>query len=203
MANLSVEKNNTKVIHVTLPAAYSATTATTTITVSQQEFVSSVLFTVTGTTVSGVTTFNLSASQNNISERVYFYTVRVASDVIATGGYSVEVMADDITTIIGETTNTNFYNKTQINSYSGQTAVSIASKAALSHSHSGYLSTGGTAVCATTAGNALCLNSLAASCYAQNCQLGTAASYAIWTGSTASYASVTPKLNTTLYLVTS
>ena len=39
--------------------------------------------------------------------------------------------------------------------------------------------------------------------YAQTCALGTIAPYNIWTGSTASYASVTPKLNTTLYLVTS
>jgi hypothetical protein len=145
MANLVAVQNQEKIITVVLPAALSATTTLTVLTISLKEFDTSVLFSVTGVTTGNSTTFTITPTQNNIDERVYFYTVDITADSIIyridAGGYSIENLADYESNITGSESTENFYNKTEtnallgtkldisaFNTYSGATATLIGTK---------------------------------------------------------------------------
>ena len=207
--NIVAVQNNQKVVIVTLPAGLSATTTLTTLTVSSAEFLSgTTLFRVTGVTVGSQTTFTISATHNNLPERVYFYKVEITAGgniyVIDAGGYNIDTVSDYESTITGSESTTNYYNKLEINIYTGTTATLIAGKLGATscavdsaklnnHSVSYFLSTGSTALCASTAGNALALCGCtpasflgAASCACDSAKLGTKLpAYYLNTGSTA------------------
>ena len=135
--NISVLLNTQRTITVNLPANLSGSTTLTTISVSQREFETSVLFQVTGSTTGSQTVFTTSAGQNNIQERVYFYSVDILAGGIAhqitKGGYNVLSIADAeaidyLENMVSVQTPTYYYNKTEINAYTGNTAIALGGK---------------------------------------------------------------------------
>ncbi len=93
MENLTAYKNTDKTITVTLPASISGATDVKLYITTEETGGDYILSGHTGTTTSGITTFSITATQNNIDEYVYWYNVVVVYQtkqyVIADGTYAV------------------------------------------------------------------------------------------------------------------
>lgn len=93
MKYLTAYKNTDKTITVTLPASISGATDVK-LYISPSEIGGDYIISgATGTTVSGVTTFEITATQNNVDEYVYFFDVIAIyngkTHNIANGTYSI------------------------------------------------------------------------------------------------------------------
>jgi hypothetical protein len=145
MNNLKIYQNNSNKIQCEIPNEFiNETGATTTFSVHTDEFLTgSTLFQISGSSNLGVVTFNVSAANNDLPIRVYFYDVILTLDnknyIIAQGSYSIEdgtdinVDTDFIQSISGSSTN--YYTKSEVDNLllhfsggtSGQTYTFIGS----------------------------------------------------------------------------
>jgi hypothetical protein len=93
MDNLTTYKNTNKTITVTLPPQLSGATDVKLYITDKENGGNYILSGHTGTTTQGTTTFEISASQNNVEEYVYWYNVVVKYQskqyVISEGTYAV------------------------------------------------------------------------------------------------------------------
>ena len=82
MNEISTYKGNTKVISISVPAGYSGYTLTFVVNDSEWNDTTSI-FTISGVTVTNqVATVSISAAQNNITERVYFYEAYITKGAL-------------------------------------------------------------------------------------------------------------------------
>jgi hypothetical protein len=94
MNEISTYKGNTKVISISVPAGYSGYTLT--FIVDDTEYNdASILFTISGVTITNqIAIVNISATQNNIPERAYFYEAYIIKGAlkytIAKSTYTVQ-----------------------------------------------------------------------------------------------------------------
>jgi hypothetical protein len=87
MNGISIYRGNSKSLVVDIPSTVSLSGFTAVLIVSTTEDFNSILFSVTGSTITGSTlatqstTFNITKSQNDLEERVYFYQVYIDNEI--------------------------------------------------------------------------------------------------------------------------